>query len=294
MILQDFFACGMFVIMATITNRKLGERIRRLRLVAGLSQAEVADLVGIPRQSLGLIESGGRAVSGVEIAKIAALFSVSVHSILREEEQPVRRRFSGSIKVDFKPKKLRDLILYILARCGGKPNIGETVLYKLLYFIDFDAFEVKSEPITGLSYVKMQYGPVPLPKHYAPVIKKMTESRELRIIKQIYMGFAQKRYVALADPAPDAFSYEDLKLIDSVIDRLSDMTATKITEYVHEDRPWRESAMEQGIDYRLVFERSAPFARSDRELRWQDAGGIDAMKNLGKMSDTEVSYYEKL
>ena len=280
--------------MVIITHKKLGARIRQLRSDSGLSQTEVAEKIGLPRQSLGLIESGGRAVSGVEVAKIAALFSVSVDWLVQDEERPMQRRFSGSIKMDFKPEKLRNLLLYILARCGGKPNIGETVLYKLLYFIDFDSFEIQSESMTGLSYKKMQYGPVPLPGQYVPVIKEMTEGGELRIIQQIYMGFAQKKYVAFADPTPNPFSSEDFKIINSVIDRLSDMTATKITEYVHEDIPWKESAMEGKIDYRLVFERSAPFARSDRELRWQDAGGVDAVKNLGKMSDAESGYYEKL
>ena len=278
----------------TITHQKLGARIRQLRLDSGLSQTEVAEKIGLPRQSLGLIESGERAVSGVEVAKIAALFSVSADSLVQEETRPDRHRFSGNIKIDFRPEKLRNLILYILARCGGKANIGETVLYKLLYFVDFDSFEMRSRSMTGLSYVKMQYGPVPLPRQYVPVVKKMAESGELRVIKQIYMGFAQKKYVALTDPAFDSFSHEDLKLIDSVIDRLSDMTATKITEYVHEDIPWKESVMEQEMDYRLVFERSAPFARSDREVQWQNAGGSDALKNLGNMSDAEASYYQKL
>ena len=30
----------------------------------------------------------------------------------------------------------------MIEKCGGKPNLGETVLYKLLYFIDFDNFEI--------------------------------------------------------------------------------------------------------------------------------------------------------
>ena len=189
---------------------------------------------------------------------------------------------------------MRNLILYTVARCGGKPNVGETVLYKLFYFIDFDSFEIAGKPIVGLKYLKLQYGPVPSKIEYCAVIEDMQEKGELKIIKQNYGDFFQKKYVAFAEPDSDAFSYEELMLINSVIDRLSGMTARQITEYVHEDAPWKFSPVESVIDYRLVFERTAPFARVDREDIWQNAAGADVLKNLGKMSKEEIDYYQKL
>ena len=33
--------------------------------------------------------------------------------------------------------------------------------------------------------------------------------------------------------------------------------------------------------------------RPNTEGRWQETGGIDALKNLGKMSDAELNHYEK-
>jgi len=33
-----------------------------------------------------------------------------------------------------KLNKFKNVLLYILERCAGKPNVGETVLNKLLYF----------------------------------------------------------------------------------------------------------------------------------------------------------------
>jgi len=38
-------------------------------------------------------------------------------------------------------KKFKEVFLYILEKVGARPNIGETALYKLLYFIDFDYYE---------------------------------------------------------------------------------------------------------------------------------------------------------
>jgi transcriptional regulator with XRE-family HTH domain len=279
--------------MTKITPKKLGDRIKNLRIEAGLSQSDVAMKMGLSRQAVGQIETGDRAVDGIELLHLAELFSISVDSLLTEPEK-ITERFSGKLRIVFKKKKLRNLLLYILSRCGGKPNVGETVLYKLLYFIDFDSFEMRSEPVTGMQYVKLQFGPVPAQKQYLPVIKEMESDGELQIITQVYKGMAQKKYVALADADLDDLPASELKVIDSVIDRLSDMTATQIKAYAHEDIPWQVTEAEGVIDYRLVFERTPAYARSDREGAWQNSAGADVLDSLGKMSKDEFEYYENL
>ena len=40
---------------------------------------------------------------------------------------------------------MKNLILYILGKCGQRPNIGKTVLNKLLYFSDFNFYEKDGE-----------------------------------------------------------------------------------------------------------------------------------------------------
>jgi hypothetical protein len=122
----------------------------------------------------------------------------------------------------------------------------------------------------------------------------MEEDGELQIIKQVYKGMAQKKYIALADPNLDNLPASELKVVDDVINRLSDMTATQIKAYAHEDIPWLATEADQIIDYRLVFDRTPAYARSDREGAWQDSAGAVAVKSLGKMSKKEFEYYENL
>jgi transcriptional regulator with XRE-family HTH domain len=279
--------------MTKITPKKLGERIKGLRIEAGLSQSDIATKMGLSRQAIGQIETGDRTVDGIELLHMAELFSISVDSLLKEPEKKADR-FSGKLDIIFKEDKLRNLLLYILSRCGGKPNVGETVVYKLLYFIDFDSFEMRSESVTGMQYVKLQFGPVPFQQQYMPVIRSMEEDGELQIIKQVYKGMAQKKYIALADPNLDNLPASELKVVDDVINRLSDMTATQIKAYAHEDIPWLATEADQIIDYRLVFDRTPAYARSDREGAWQDSAGAVAVKSLGKMSKKEFEYYENL
>lgn len=281
--------------MIKTTIQALGNRIKHLRINAGLSQTDLAKKMDISRQSVGQIESGARDISSIELAHIAELFGVSTDSLFQEyPSEDQYAQFSEKLDIVFNSEKLRNTILYILSRCGGKPNVGETVLYKLLYFIDFDSFEMRSESITGLQYVKFPFGPVPLARQYLPVIRDMEKHGALKILKQIYHGMAQKKYIALADPAPNTFSDTEMSIINNVINRLSDMTATQIKTYVHHDVPWIHTEPEEIIDYRLVFERTALFARSDREAIWQESAGVDSLARLGRMSQKEADYYESL
>ena len=68
--------------MTKSTLKMLAARIRNLRINAWLSQADLAEKLGIARQSVGQIESGTRDVNSVELAHIAKLFDVSADSLL--------------------------------------------------------------------------------------------------------------------------------------------------------------------------------------------------------------------
>jgi Zn-dependent peptidase ImmA (M78 family)/transcriptional regulator with XRE-family HTH domain len=56
-----------------VFQEKLGARIRETRLAAGLTQEQVAEVLGIPRTAIVQIESGKRAVSTLEISRFAQL-----------------------------------------------------------------------------------------------------------------------------------------------------------------------------------------------------------------------------
>ena len=55
----------------------LAARIRQARRAAGLSQSQVAQLLGLQRPSITEMESGNRRVSSEELVNLARLFEVS-------------------------------------------------------------------------------------------------------------------------------------------------------------------------------------------------------------------------
>jgi len=60
----------------------LADRIKAERQYIGLSQADVAATLGIPRAAVSALETGRRRVSGLELKRLSELFGTSVDRLL--------------------------------------------------------------------------------------------------------------------------------------------------------------------------------------------------------------------
>jgi transcriptional regulator with XRE-family HTH domain len=180
-----------------LTQKQIGKRITELRKMKGLSQEDLAKSVKISRPSLAQIELGNRSVDILELQKMSFVLEFSLDDFISKD-------FSASQDVDVKEEKrakkeeerisvptlqvnkFKNVLLYILERCAGKPNFGETVLYKLLYFSDFNYYELYEEHLTGAKYRKLPYGPVP--QKLDTIIGQMIEKGQLQRVKTEYHG----------------------------------------------------------------------------------------------------------
>lgn len=68
-------------------NTRLGHNLRKIRMVAGLSQETLADLCGLHRTYVGAIERGERNVTLQTLEKITAALEVDPLDLLREPRQ---------------------------------------------------------------------------------------------------------------------------------------------------------------------------------------------------------------
>ena len=68
-------------------QKVLGKKIKQLREKSGLTQEEVEKAIGLPQKALTHIESGGRKVSTLELAKCSELFHVPISDFFVEEAQ---------------------------------------------------------------------------------------------------------------------------------------------------------------------------------------------------------------
>jgi transcriptional regulator with XRE-family HTH domain len=70
-----------------IDRQKLGAKLREAREYLGLSQDEVAKILGIPRTALSNIESGQRGIDALELKKLSQLYKRPV-TYFTGESQP--------------------------------------------------------------------------------------------------------------------------------------------------------------------------------------------------------------
>jgi uncharacterized phage-associated protein len=136
--------------------------------------------------------------------------------------------------------------------------VGETVLNKLLYFADFNYYELYEEHLTGAKYRKLPFGPVP--SQLDTLILQMIEKEQLQRVKTVYRGYPQTRFLPLVKADLKELKASETEVIDRVIEQMSDWSAAAISQYSHKDMPWIASKEGDIINYELAFYREAPFS----------------------------------
>ena len=250
-----------------LSQEKIGQRLTELRKRRGFSQEDLAKVVKISRSAIAQIELGNRSVNIMELQRLSIALGFSLDDFVSKdflvdqdvkfsviEEKASERISVPSIKID----KFKNVLLYILEKCAGKPNVGETVLYKLLYFSDFNYYELYEEHLTGANYRKLPFGPVP--QKLDSIIQQMIDQNQLQRIKTKYHGYPQTRYLPLEKSNLTELRASEKEVIDRVIEQLSDWSASAISNYSHKDIPWQASKEGEDIDYELTFYREAPFS----------------------------------
>jgi len=251
------------------TYATLGKRIRKFREDAGLSQQKLAELAGVLRPTISQIENGERKVTTEDLMTFSRIFNISIEGLLDPAREPQvvfleergKEKMKPQIRINIPQRnlrKFREVLIYILNKVGSKPNIGETVIYKLLYFIDFDYYEKYEEQLIGATYIKNTYGPTPV--EFKRIVEKMIEGKEIVRVAKEYFSFPQTKYLPLRKPDLGELKATEKELIDDVLCRLSDMNASQISEYSHNDVPWLTTEDGKAIEYEAVFYRTPPYS----------------------------------
>jgi len=262
------------------TQKQLGRRLVEIRKRKGLSQEDLAKRIGLSRSSLTQLELGNRNMDIITLQKIAYILGFSMDEFVSDEsttgnvvqdsgvQEYTTKTTERISRPVFSQLKFKNMLLYILERCAGKPNVGETVLYKLLYFSDFNYFERYEEHLSGATYRKLPFGP--LPGQAEPTINQMLRDDLIQRIKTYYFDFPQIRYLPLVKADLRQLKASEKQIIDHVIDQMSDWSANAISDYSHKDMPWLASKEGEEINYELVFYREAPYT-----VRGYEAEGDD-------------------
>ena len=242
--------------------------IKSLRMERGFSQLEIAKKLGISRSSYIAFEQGRRDLALSEAGQLGEVFQISlediqegkifVPEIILEKNKNIKKLKKIADRISIpqeKIKKFKQVLLYILSKVGGKPNIGQTVLYKLLYFIDFDYYEKFEEQLIGARYIKNTHGPTPVA--FTKIINELEEEGKIETVKSKFYKYDQTKY--LVNPKEtielSELSGTEIAHIDWELNRLSDLTASQISALSHKDTPWLVAKEKEQLDYEHVFYR---------------------------------------
>jgi transcriptional regulator with XRE-family HTH domain len=81
--------------MSEDVRRMVGQNVKRLRIAAGLSQAELAERMGVDRAYVSGLELGQRNPTVVTLWHLAKALGVKLRSFFEEEKQQRSRARSG-------------------------------------------------------------------------------------------------------------------------------------------------------------------------------------------------------
>lgn len=219
-----------------IHTTQLAERVTTWREQSGLTQQQVADRLGLSRQRYILVEKGERDLSTSELSTLGDLFGVLPEDFFRD---PVNI------------PKFRQMYFACLKYASDHRNgVPKTKLAKLLYLADFTSFYRNLEPMSGVKYRRMEYGPV------ADVFFSLTD--DLNQTGKVEINPAGQALVVSATTQEatdfDLLSPEELELIREICTQWKNKRTEEIVNFTHEQKPWKMCRDGEFIPYELIIQ----------------------------------------
>lgn len=225
--------------MSAISN------IKRLREQLDISQASVADRIGISRPSYDKIESGEKELTINQAHELADILGVNVTELFNDA--------FGEPTVAYDERKYKDMIRRFIAYAGAEIDgrIPKTKLAKLLYLADFAWFYENLESISGLEYRRIPQGPVP--DEYFRVIDNMYDNGEIdiRFSGKAMMISLNERTI---DSLDRSLTDEQDRLIQEIAKEWKSARTETIVNFTHSQDPWRMCAESEIIPYELIIQ----------------------------------------
>jgi transcriptional regulator with XRE-family HTH domain len=211
----------------------LSQNIEKMRKDRNITQEQMAREIGLSRPTYINVESGERDPSASELEKIAAIFGVPPGELLSSPRNN---------------KKFEQMYFYILRKFAK--GVPKTKLAKLLYLTDFATFYDTLEPMSGVSYVRRKYGPVP--DIFFELTENLFDTGKINI--EPLDGGALMIKSTSKDISDDLLSDKDKGLMDKICSLWKDKRTQTIVNFTHEQKPWKACRDGEYIPYSLIIQ----------------------------------------
>jgi uncharacterized phage-associated protein len=152
--------------------------------------------------------------------------------------------------VAFNAEKFGRAVQYVIWKAGNRPNFGAVKLNKVLWFAEARVYVLHRHHMTGESFEKGQFGPVP--KHIMQTRETLKKSGSI----EVWDDRGQTKFRAKAVPDMADFTPEEMKQLNHWIEVIDqDHTAASISDKTH-DYGWEIAEMGEEIPlYAILAER---------------------------------------
>ena len=186
---------------------------------------------------------------------------INSYILMKDKIVLIAKYFFGGMSMGLNKEKMKEVIHYIISMCGTQTNLWRTNLYKILYFSDFDYFELNNKSMTNEEYSRYPRGPVPV--HFINLKNELVEENKISETEEYpfegadNMGFS---YKSLKSSSFELLSDDEKRVIDAVINRVKHMNTDQISDYSHGDMPWIVAEDQEILEYRYVFYRNNDYS----------------------------------
>jgi len=165
---------------------------------------------------------------------------------------------------EFHADKFKTLVHYICYKCD-RQDLGATKLNKALWFSDLWFYVQRGRPITGETYIRHQYGPVP--SHIDMILDQLRREKMIEIRDSDYFGYPKRGYLAIKRPDLSLFSADEISTVDEIIEKVCrGSTARSVSEMTH-NRAWKLADIGEELPYFTVF-AGPPSSITQSDLDW--------------------------
>lgn len=223
----------------------VGKNIENSRLARGLTMEQVAEVLGMSRQTYALIEANKKEITVSQAEKLAAILRVELGDLLGALDGiSTLSNTLGAVK------KYKQIILNTLkAGADDDGKITKTKLAKLVYLADFTWYYENLVSMSGMTYRKLPRGPV------ADVyFRALDELEEEGVInppeykgKAILFSLAEKGEVSASE-----LSKNQKQMIDKIAKAWKVYNTDAIINFTHNQLPWQICRDGEVIPYGLI------------------------------------------
>lgn len=213
--------------------------IKNLRQKRGILQQEIANKLEISRTSYIAIEQGKRELSLKEAVILTELFGITLEDLLSRNDK--------------KHKKYEQMLFAFLRNIPGDGKITKTKLAKFLYLADFGWFYNFHKSMSGLSYRKIKYGPVP--DYYFRLLEELDGDGKISIkLKDKALLISETRTGQKV--GDNMLNTKEKNFIRKISTKWRDKDTKEIVDFTHSQLPYIFTDEGAIISYELITQEN--------------------------------------